>query len=132
MTQEQISYLASLHSGQWFGFDGEQTYENLWVKGFDKPTISEINQGMIDKELTDFRSTFKVELYKLKIVLDQMGDLDAIEAIIATQSKGVQLAWQNANTVRRNSPTVAGLAQEMSYTPVQLDTIFKNANAIEL
>lgn len=132
MTEQQINYLAQLHSGQWFGFNGEQTYKNLWVKGFDKPTLAEIDQGIIDKEITDWRSLVKVELYKLKIILDQMGDLDTIETIIASKSKGVQLAWQNANTVRRNSPTVAGLAQEMGYTELQLDDIFKNANAIEL
>ncbi|MEX1120849.1 MAG: hypothetical protein WED82_01860 [Balneolales bacterium] len=45
LTEEHINYLAQLHSGQWFGFDGEQTYENLWVKGHDKPTQQQIEDG---------------------------------------------------------------------------------------
>lgn len=92
----------------------------------------EFDNGTSEEQVQKWRNSFKVDLYKLKIVLDQMGDLDPIETIIASQSKGVQLAWQNANTVRRDSPTVAGLAQEMSYTESQLDDIFKQADQIQL
>jgi len=85
-----------------------------------------------EEQLQQWRQTAKVDLYKLKIILDNMGDLDAVEGIIAQQPKGVQLAWENANTVRRNSPTVAGLAQAMEYSDETLDTIFKQADEVEL
>jgi hypothetical protein len=55
-----------------------------------------------------------------------------VEGIISEQPKEVQLAWENANTVRRNSPTVAGLAQAMEYSDETLDTIFKQADEVEL
>ena len=84
------------------------------------------------EQLEHWRATEVVDLYKLKIVLDNMGDLDTIETIISSQPKGVQLAWQNANTVRRDSKTVAGLAQVMGYSDTQLDTIFKNAKQVQL
>src|SRR5665811_919682 len=74
------------------------------------PIISETEQ------LEQWRNSFSTDLYKIKIELDNMGDLDAVDAIIATQPKRVQIAWKTANTVRRNSPTVAGLALAMSYT----------------
>jgi hypothetical protein len=110
------------------------TYEGLeWLDERPKPTLEEI-QAITDEEveLAQWRSTFKTDLYKLKIVLDTMGDLEAVEGIISQQPKGVQLAWDNANSIRRNSPTVAGLAQAMEYSDEQLDTIFKQADEVEL
>jgi len=132
MTQDQINYLARLHTGQWFGFNGEQTYENMWVEGFDKPTMEAIKQGMIDFELIQWRQTATVELYKVKIVLDQMGDLDFFEELIPTQSKPVQIAWNSDPIVRRLSPTAMLLAQAKQYTDEQVDEIFKQAKAISL
>ena len=82
--------------------------------------------------LQRWRGSATVALYKIKIVLDQMGDLDSIESVIAQQSKAVQIAWENTPTVRRNSDTVAMLAQIMEYTPEQLDEIFQNADSIQL
>ena len=36
--------LVTLHTGQWFGFDGDKVYANLWVAdGYDKPTEEELN-----------------------------------------------------------------------------------------
>jgi len=91
------------------------------------------NPVLSEQEQTDqWRATEVVDLYKLKIIIDNMGDLDTIETIISSQPKGVQLAWQNANTVRRDSKTVAGLAQVMGYSDTQLDTIFKNAKQVQL
>jgi len=90
------------------------------------------NQPSEAEKLTQWRQTAKVDLYKLKIILDTMGDLETVEGIISEQPKEVQLAWENANTVRRNSPTVAGLAQAMEYSDETLDTIFKQADEVEL
>jgi phosphoglycerol transferase MdoB-like AlkP superfamily enzyme len=61
-----------------------------------------------------------------------MGDLDAVEAIILQSPKSVQIAWNNSTRIRRDSPTVAGLAQAMEYTDEQLDQIFKNAEQVQL
>jgi len=102
--------------------ENAEAYEASLVA--DQPSEEEV--------LEQWRKSFKVDLYKLKIVLDNMGDLTTIEGIISQQPKGVQLAWENANTVLRNSPTVAGLAQAMSYSEEQLDQIFKQADQIEL
>ena len=36
--------LVTLHEGQWFGFNGDKVYANLWVAdGYDKPTEEELN-----------------------------------------------------------------------------------------
>jgi hypothetical protein len=110
------------------------TYDGLeWLDERPKPTLQEI-EALSDEEveLAHWRSIFKTELYKLKIVLDIMGDLQAVEDIISHQPKGVQLAWDNANQIRRNSPTVAGIAKTMKYSNQTLDTIFKQAYEVKL
>ncbi len=43
--------LVTLHEGQWFGFNGEKTYDNLWVAdGYDKPTEQELNTLLSTKQ----------------------------------------------------------------------------------
>jgi len=103
-----------------------------WHDERPQPTKQEIQDVLPEAEKAEWRSTFKTDLYKLKIVLDTMGDLEAVEGIISQQSKGVQLAWDNANSIRRNSPTVVTLAQAMEYSDEQLDTIFKQADEVKL
>lgn len=83
-------------------------------------------------QIQRWRQTTKAELYKLKIILDQMGDLEQMETVISQQSKAVQIAWENTPTVRRDSATVGMLAQVLDYTPEQLDQIFINADKIQL
>jgi hypothetical protein len=40
-------FLVQLHTGQWFGFDGEQIYENLIIHSSDpKPTEQECIDGV--------------------------------------------------------------------------------------
>jgi len=40
-------YLTTLHTGQWFGFDGEHTYANLVIHSDDtKPTEQECIDGV--------------------------------------------------------------------------------------
>jgi len=45
LRQKHIDYLVTLHCGQWFGFEGERTYENMWVEGYDKPSLVQIEEG---------------------------------------------------------------------------------------
>ena len=43
--------LITLHEGQWFGFNGEKVYANLWVAdGYDKPTEEELNTLLTTKQ----------------------------------------------------------------------------------
>jgi hypothetical protein len=43
--------LITLHTGQWFGFDGNKVYANLWVAdGYDKPTEEELNTLLATKQ----------------------------------------------------------------------------------
>ena len=43
--------LVTLHTGQWFGFNGDKVYANLWVAdGYDKPTEEELNTLLATKQ----------------------------------------------------------------------------------
>ncbi len=127
MIEKAIQYLRP--NAQWI-LDGDKL---IWLDTEqEEPTMQEIQDALPEAEKHEWRSTFKTDLYKLKIVLDNMGDLDAVEGTISQQSKGVQLAWDNANLIRRNSPTVLALAQAMEYSDEQLDTIFKQADEVNL
>ena len=135
MTQEQISYLARLHGGQWFGFDGKQTYENMWVAdGYDKPTMQEIEDGIPQLELEQWRNSFKVATYKLEIELEERGLMATVQTIIDQSPKSVRIGWNKSPTVRRMSQTVIGLAShpDIALTAEQLDDIFKSADLREL
>ena len=135
MTQQQISYLAQLHEGQWFGFNGEQTYENLWVKdGYNKPTLKEIEDGVPQLEIEQWRNSFKVPTYKLEIELEERGLMETVQTIIDQSPKPVRIGWNKSPTVRRMSPTVLGLAShpDIALTAEQLDDIFKSAEQREL
>ena len=45
MTYTLEHYLMTLHTGQWFGFNGEHTYANLIIHSNDaKPTEQECHQ----------------------------------------------------------------------------------------
>ncbi len=47
MTFTLQNYLCTLHTGQWFGFDGEHTYANLVIHSSDaKPSESDCTAGV--------------------------------------------------------------------------------------
>jgi hypothetical protein len=47
MTYTLQDYLLTLHTGQWFGFNGEHTYANLVIHSEDaKPTEQECTDGV--------------------------------------------------------------------------------------
>lgn len=58
------------------------------------------------------------------IALEQAGLLDTVTAYVAQAPKLTQLAWNNAQSFRRDSPTLLGLAQALSLTAAQLDQLF--------
>ena len=60
------------------------------------------------------------------------GHLDAIEAHMALPGTAriTKLAWENALTFDRDSPTVASLAALLSLTPQDVDALFVTAKGI--
>lgn len=65
-----------------------------------------------------------------KIALNRAGLLDQIEALVAQTDRETQLAWNEALTFERSSPTVAKLAAALHLTSDQLDGLFVTAAGI--
>lgn len=134
MTQEQINYLAQLHSGQWFGFDGGQTYENLWVAdGYEKPTLSDINEGIVEMGVSRWRSTASLTRRKfmlgIKFYPHAEGTLeDAINALRESlpepQKTIIETSLDESTTFERNDPELIQMATAIGMTPEQIDEFY--------
>ena len=62
--------LVTLHTGQWFGFNGDKVYANLWVAdGYDKPTEEELNSLLSDKQ-----AYYDANQYQSDRVYPQLGE----------------------------------------------------------
>lgn len=81
--------------------------------------------------LTQERAGMVVSRFQAKAALMQAGLLDAVEAAVANGDALTQLAWAEAMEMRRNSPMIATLADDLDLTPEQVDDLFRAARAIE-
>jgi len=60
MTYTLEDYLVQLHTGQWFGFDGEHIYANLVIhSGDDKPSESACTAGIAALQATYDNAAYK-------------------------------------------------------------------------
>ena len=81
--------LVTLHTVQWFGFDGDKVYANLWVAdGYDKPTEEELNTLLATKQAEyDDKEYARARANEYPSIPDQLDDifhngLDAWKATI--------------------------------------------------
>lgn len=74
-----------------------------------------------------------VTRFQALAALHLAGRLSAVQAIMAAAETPViaKLAWDNALSFERNSPTLASLAGMLGMTPADLDTLFIAAAQIE-
>lgn len=73
-----------------------------------------------------------VTRFQALAALDNAGLLDSVEAIIADpQTPNItRLAWNNAQTFDRSSPTLAALALALGLTEAQVDALFLFASGV--
>lgn len=92
-------------------------------------TIDEIAPSFPD----DIPVPEAVSAFQFKAHLDALGKLEEAETLVAQSPKIVQMAWNNAPTFRRNSPTVNQMASRLGFTTEkQKDDFFTQAAEIEL
>ena len=134
MTNEQINYLAQLHTGQWFGFNGEQTYENLWVKGHDKPTLQEIEDGIIEMGVSLWRKSASLSRRRFKIgeaLYTHNGTplVELIEALLAglpePQKTVATIAYNESGRFDRLDQFVVDFSQALGMSEEQVDEFFR-------
>ena len=73
-----------------------------------------------------------INRHQAKIVLLRHGMLATVEAIIASGSEEMQLAWQEAPQFRRTSPTLLAMARSLDLSEAQVDALFAEAVAVEV
>lgn len=73
---------------------------------------------------------FTVSMFQARAVLLQAGPYETVDAAMQ-QAGGVNLiAWEYATEVRRDSPMVQAMAQQLGLTDEQVDDLFRQASAI--
>ena len=70
-----------------------------------------------------------VTMRQARLALLAVGKLDTINTVIAgiepaAQRQAIQIEWEYAQTVDRNSPWVAGLAPALALSDADLDSLF--------
>lgn len=75
----------------------------------------------------------QVSRFQARAALYQAGLLDQVEAAIAAPGTDMmlKLAWQDAQTFKRESQFVAGMAQALGLSAQQLNDLFIAASQIE-
>ena len=135
MTNDQINYLAQLHQGQWFGFDGEQTYENLWVAdGYEKPTLAEINDGIAEMQVSRWRKSASLTRRKFMLGIKFYphgegtleGAINALrESLPEPQKTVIGVSLDSSNYFERNDPELIQMATAIGMTAEQVDEFYK-------
>lgn len=97
---------------------------NEWV-------VSSKTEEEIVSFLTEWRSFVSVTPRQARLALAQRGQLSSIDAIIASlpadQQEVVQIEWEYAVSVERNSPWVIQLGAALGLDEAGLDELFKAA-----
>ena len=91
MTFTLQNYLCTLHTGQWFGFNGEHTYANLVIHSSDaKPSEADCNAGVAAlQKAYDDAAYQRNRVAEYPSIADQLDDIyhngiDAWKATIKT------------------------------------------------
>lgn len=66
----------------------------------------------------------KITMRQARLALHQSGLLSQVETLIASGSDAHKIEWEFAQTVERDHPLVAAIADELSLTEQQLDDLF--------
>lgn len=73
-----------------------------------------------------------VTMFQAREQLRRDGLLATVDAAVAEADEPTRLAWEYALELRRESPTVLAIAGILGLTDAQMDTMFRNAVAIEV
>lgn len=71
-----------------------------------------------------------VSMFQARAVLWQMGMYEAVDQALQTAGGVNLLAWEYAVEVRRDSPLVSAMADQLSLTLEQVDEMFRTASTI--
>lgn len=73
-----------------------------------------------------------ISAFQARAVLLEEGLLESVAAIVATVDPVAQLAWDRVTVFRRDSPTIALVADALGLTSAQLDGLFRRGAMIKV
>lgn len=62
---------------------------------------------------------------QVRLILNQYDLRASVESAVSASTQAVKDEWNHANEFYRNSPVLLGMAQALSITDAQLDTMFE-------
>jgi len=91
--------------------------------------VVQLTQEEIDANNESRRGSMIVSRFQAKTAVYNAGLLDDIESLInnANTDPVIKFAWNDAQEFRRNSPSIALIAQQLNLTDEQLDQLFIDA-----
>ena len=95
------------------------------------PAQAEIDAEDAAAALAAERASMVVSRFQARAALLQNNLLDTASGAIAQADAMSQLAWEDAQEFRRNSPLVISIGGALSLTDEQLDDLFRLAKTIE-
>lgn len=128
---------------QWAVLDGDPPVITYWSpeNADPEPAVADVlaywsaNSAAID--LAIWRNTEWVESRRFFLALNGIDNgqggtlLDDCEALVAQQSRAVQITWANATRFYRNDPLISQFAPAIGLTEdTQIDEVFRAAKAI--
>ena len=96
------------------------------------PAQAEIDAEDAAAALAAERASMVVSRFQARAALLQNNLLDTASGAIAQADAMSQLAWEDAQEFRRNSPLVTSISGALSLTDEQLDDLFRLAQTIEV
>ena len=96
------------------------------------PTQAEIDAEDAAAALAAERASMVVSRFQARAALLQNNLLDTASGAIAQADAMSQLAWEDAQEFRRNSPLVNSIGGALSLTDEQLDDLFRLAQTLEV
>ena len=96
------------------------------------PAQAEIDAEDAAAALAAERASMVVSRFQARAALLQNNLLDTASGAIAQADAMSQLAWEDAQEFRRNSPLVNSIGGALSLTDEQLDDLFRLAQTIEV
>ena len=85
----------------------------------------------IEAALQAERASMRVSRFQARVALLDAGLLGDVETAIANADVITQMAWTEATEWRRNSPTIATIAEALSLTDEQVDNLFIEALKVQ-
>lgn len=82
--------------------------------------------------VVDLRAAIVASRFQVRAALLMAGLLDQVEAAVAQADPLTRMAWAEAVEFRRNSPTIARLAEGLGLDAKTLDDLFAAAIQIEI